>query len=407
MSAAALLAMTPEEMAMTPAGIPPPGVIPNFIDAPSRAPLMYIVGSCMVAIMLILASLRFYTKLVVVKKTTWDDYTCGIAVIGALCYYIACIYAGSACKYGTHIWDISVAELLSKKFIIAGFIVNFFTTLVWPFAKLSFFILYHQLFYRNLLLRRLIYLGMFLNVGFYFSILVATLYYTAPRPGESWQETYLSPRYYGIFNMTIPIAAGSLVLDVYIFLLPIFGVWNLKLSTKKKLGIVIVFGTGLTACVASSLNIYFKYVLNKDETDFTYGVIPVLIMGLTEMCVGIAASCMPALTKMVRSDTNWLALRSKLTKAFGSLSSWRASRASKNRSSVFVSKEENNSNGAYSNLDQELRTPGFELKGIKAVKTTIKNGSIGEVEEDGIHLKYNLRQEVSTQGSGRTSDSPV
>ncbi|PQE12378.1 integral membrane PTH11 protein [Rutstroemia sp. NJR-2017a BVV2] len=385
MSAAAILAMTPEERAMTPAGVPPPGIIPNFINGPTRAPLMNVVGTCMVAIMLVLASLRFYTKLVVVKKTTWDD-------------------SGSACKYGTHVWDISIAELLSKRFIVAGFVVNFFTTLVWPFAKLSFFILYHQLFYPNVWLRRLIYLGAYVNVGFYFGVLVGTLYYTAPHPGESWEETYLSPRYAGIFNMTIPIAAGSLFLDIYIFLLPIFGIWNLQLTTKKKLGIMIVFGTGLTACVASSLKIYYNHILNNHSTDWTYDVLPVLILGLTEMCVGIAASCMPALTKMVRNDAKWLVLRSKISKTFGSLSGWGAS---KNRSSTYGSKDEPISDGAYSNLDEELRNPGFELKGIKAVKTTIKSGSIDNVEDDGIHLKYNLRQEVSTHGPDRTADSFV
>ncbi|PQE22364.1 integral membrane protein [Rutstroemia sp. NJR-2017a WRK4] len=352
MSTAAILAMTPEERAMTPAGVPPPGVIPNFINGPTRAPLLNAVGTCMVAIMLVLASLRFYTKLVVVKKTTWDD-------------------SGSACKYGTHVWDISIAELLSKKFIVAGFVVNFFTTLVWPFAKLSFFILYHQLFYPNVWLRRSIYLGAYVNVGFYIGILVGTLYFTAPHPGESWEETYLSPRYMRIFSMTIPIAAGSLILDIYIFLLPIFGIWNLQLTTKKKLGIMIVFGTGFT---------------------------------LTEMCVGIAASCMPALTKMVRNDAKWLALRSKISKTFGSLTGWGAS---KNRSSTYGSKDEPIQNGAYSNLDEELRNPGFELKGIKAVKTTIKSGSIDDVEDDRIHLKYNLRQEVSTHGLVRTADAFV
>ena len=102
---------------------------------------------------------------------------------------------------------------------------------------------------------------MFVNWAFYISIVVATLYYTAPAPHESWAETYISPRYYGAVRLTIPIASGSLALDVYILLcikspriilqptlthirLPMFGIYNLRLSTRKKLGIMIIFATG-------------------------------------------------------------------------------------------------------------------------------------------------------------------
>lgn len=45
--------------------------------------------------------------------------------------------------------------------------------------------------------------------------------------------------------MTIPIASGSLVLDLYIFLLPIAGIWNLNMSLQRKLGVIVMFMTGL------------------------------------------------------------------------------------------------------------------------------------------------------------------
>ena len=102
---------------------------------------------------------------------------------------------------------------------------------------------------------------MFVNWAFYISVVVATLYYTAPAPHESWAETYISPRYSGAIRPTIPIASGSLVLDIYILLcvehlriisqssltdgrLPMFGIYNLRLSTRKKLGLMIIFATG-------------------------------------------------------------------------------------------------------------------------------------------------------------------
>lgn len=76
-------------------------------------------------------------------------------------------------------------------------------------------------------------------------MMIATLYYTVPATGESWQEHSVSPREKGAVRMIIPIAAGSLLLDVYIFLLPIAGIWNLKMSLQRKLGVMVVVMAGL------------------------------------------------------------------------------------------------------------------------------------------------------------------
>jgi hypothetical protein len=73
MSAAAILSLPPEQLALIPAGMPPPGVIPNLVNPESRGSVMIIVGTIMLALMLVFSGLRFYTKIFIVGKTTWDD----------------------------------------------------------------------------------------------------------------------------------------------------------------------------------------------------------------------------------------------------------------------------------------------------------------------------------------------
>jgi hypothetical protein len=65
--------MTPEKMAKTPAGKPPPGVVPNFEDPESTGHLLIIVGSVVMAIMLVTATLRFYTRIFIRRKAAADD----------------------------------------------------------------------------------------------------------------------------------------------------------------------------------------------------------------------------------------------------------------------------------------------------------------------------------------------
>ncbi|GJN70186.1 hypothetical protein PLICBS_004239 [Purpureocillium lilacinum] len=269
------MSLTPEQMAQTPASKPPPGVVPNFVDPPSGAPVLIAVGTVLLAIMLVFACIRFYVKAFVRRNVTADDSV-------------------TAAKFGTHMWDMSVAHTLSDDFLIASFFSNWPTGLVWALAKTSFFLMYLQIFGPLPWLRICVYIGLFLNWGFYTAVIVASIYYQAPNPGQTWQEGFLNDRYTKSFNMTIPIASGSLFLDTYIFVLPLIAVSKLRLSTKKKIGVMAVFATGLIACVASSLSIYFKNKLNARLDDYTFWIYPVLLMALVEMCVGITCACMPS-----------------------------------------------------------------------------------------------------------------
>lgn len=71
--AAAFANMTAEEMARTPVGVPPPGVVPNLTDPPSIGHLLIIIGSCAMGVMVFAAGLRFYTRLMIQRAFRADD----------------------------------------------------------------------------------------------------------------------------------------------------------------------------------------------------------------------------------------------------------------------------------------------------------------------------------------------
>ena len=63
----------PLSLADIPAAPPPPGVIPNYVNPYSEGPVLIIVGSIFVAIMLLFVSVRIYTKVKIVGKSSPDD----------------------------------------------------------------------------------------------------------------------------------------------------------------------------------------------------------------------------------------------------------------------------------------------------------------------------------------------
>ena len=63
----------PALLATFPALFPPDGVTPNFVDPYTRGPVITIVGSILVAIMMIFVFVRIYAKACINRKAHWDD----------------------------------------------------------------------------------------------------------------------------------------------------------------------------------------------------------------------------------------------------------------------------------------------------------------------------------------------
>ncbi len=122
--------------------------------------------------------------------------------------------------------------------------VNAWTTIVFLFLKLTFMLLYLQIFRPNLWLRYGCYLGIGTMTLFYMGIWIAQIYLTSPKPGQSWQDDFKSPRYLKSLDIAVPLTAASLVFDVYIMVLPIAGVMQLQMSLRRKLETSAMFVTG-------------------------------------------------------------------------------------------------------------------------------------------------------------------
>ncbi|CAD6591540.1 MAG: hypothetical protein ASARMPREDX12_005214 [Alectoria sarmentosa] len=366
----------PLSLADIPAAPPPPGVIPNYVNPYSEGPVLIIVGSIFVAIMLLFVSVRIYTKVKIVGKSSPDDYTCVIAAvrnalqgcriiktdalqIGAVGYFIIANFSVTVGHSGTHLWDLTLSDLSSKGFLLTGLFSDWVPNIIWPFAKLSFLLLYIQLFRPMKWLRYSAYAGVVVNVLFYTSMLALYLAFTIPHPGQTLQQSVQSSRQAHELAVALPRACVNFVLDVYILILPIAGISRLQLPIKKKLGVIAIFLTGLI---------------------------------LIEMCVGVIASCMPSMSNLIHHLPKWTPLNSRLNSFFSDklFSSTREKASSSQRSFSKPRKAE------YADLDGPkpvFAERNYEMGPVKSTRTYIQVGSARELKEDGIHLQYKVEQE--------------
>lgn len=116
------------------------------------------------------------------------------------------------------------------------------------FAKLSFFIYFLQIFNPKPVLRWSIYIGACVITVFYIATTATLFALSTPPPGVSLAEqfaSFLGPSNSGVMDTVLAVGYFNLISDFYILLLPISGVIRMQLPKRRKIGVILIFMTGL------------------------------------------------------------------------------------------------------------------------------------------------------------------
>ena len=111
--------------------------------------------------------------------------------------------------------------------------------------KVSFFLLYLEIFWPMRWLRVCVYVGTTFNIAFYGAITITQIALSVPRHRETWALHEVSPLEMKAEQVAVPLAAGGLVIDIYLLILPIVAVMQLQLPRSRRVGFLLVFSTGV------------------------------------------------------------------------------------------------------------------------------------------------------------------
>ena len=164
------------------------------------------------------------------------------------------------------------------------------------FVKLTFFLLYLQIFQPLRWLRISTYIGATALCAFYGACTIVQFVFATPTRDETWQSHTMSPDELKTNILSVPLSAVGLFFDIVILALPIAVVMHLQLPSRRKIGIALIFATGLLydlyiplisrcsslihhirACICSLLSLYYRILLNK-SSDYTWNVVNVEVM---------------------------------------------------------------------------------------------------------------------------------
>lgn len=88
-------------------------------------------------------------------------------------------------------------------------------------------------------------LGAVLTTFFYVTMTLCAIIFATPRKGETWGRLQTSHLAQLNIKIAIPQSCVNLFLDLYIPILPIVAVVKLQMAPRRKVGIILIFMTGL------------------------------------------------------------------------------------------------------------------------------------------------------------------
>ncbi|PTB37636.1 uncharacterized protein TrAFT101_005486 [Trichoderma asperellum] len=275
---------------MVPLAPKPDGSPPNFMSGPSLAPVNVSIGSIIIALSVIIVTLRLYASYKNIGRLSLDDCFCLGSEITVLVYW-GLLTANLERGIGRHAWDLPVSVVspwVLKRHVVSQF---FGATGNW-LSKASILAFFIRVFGSVRWVRIACYaLFVLLSMG---AITHAGLFAVlcVPHGHEVWNFKLMIRCGTGA-PVTVAVGVCTLLIDIAIFILPFPIIANLNMDKNKKRGLFIVFLIGFAIIVTSTVGLAYRIIVLNSTGDPTWNGANVSITAYVDTFGTIIVSCAP------------------------------------------------------------------------------------------------------------------
>ena len=211
----------------------------NFVDPPSDGHSIITVCAILLALTSVIFMLRMYTRWFVNRRMWWDDYTMVVAWIGIFGFagiVLGTIQFGA----GKDMWDVTVADASHfRKLTTHSEVVG---RIAITFTKFSILLMFLRIFrpppVRKDKMFYTIWFLIWLNLTF---CVVLVLIVFLQCVGKTRDPTKAC---INIFAMATSASCINVATELAMLAIPIVAVWNLHMTKKRKLGLLVIFAVG-------------------------------------------------------------------------------------------------------------------------------------------------------------------
>ncbi|KAH6639687.1 hypothetical protein C7974DRAFT_305779 [Boeremia exigua] len=128
-----------------------------------------------------------------------------------------------------------------------------------------------------------------------------TLFYCKPRR-FIWDKL-IPGTCYDVNDIILSQGAFNMASDIVILFLPTFSLWQLNVPLARKMFITLLFATGLIACVASAMRIWFTMNISAaiSEADVSWNGLFIGIWTTLEVSLVFVVACTLCLPKLIQA----------------------------------------------------------------------------------------------------------
>ncbi|KAF3905036.1 hypothetical protein AA313_de0205336 [Arthrobotrys entomopaga] len=285
--------------------IPPPEVVaswpkPNYVNPENRGHYLIAVEVSLFSLAALIVTGRIYTRRWLIRSFGWDDWLIIAAVLLCFALTVSTCLATSA-GYGLHIYD--VPHQLRTKSLEYAWANMLIYVLTIALTRLSILFFYLRIFPSGLSrLLTFITIGVVVATG---SAYVFTVIFYCLPIRAYWQPySFPDAKCSSDGNVLVSNAAVNIVLDCWLWAMPVPVVWGLRLPMRQKVGLVGVFALGFFVCLAGALRLYYV-ALTAYSYDKTWDGFSAWIWTAAESDVGIICASLPALKPLITKVTKF------------------------------------------------------------------------------------------------------
>jgi hypothetical protein len=210
----------------------------------------------------------------------------------------------SALGFGSHLWSLKDGALL--QILRLFYVSEIIYVVVLALIKVSIVTMYLRIFWAY----RPFYIACYVVLTFILlsSSIITILTILSCQPVEFfWDRDIAGGSCLNITALAYANSGLAVLHDLIIIILPIFMLWNLQMSRKKKVFIGVMFALGGIGLVAT---IYRLQTLRDFGTtpDPSWEWVPVVYWTSVELAAGIIASCLPAVRTLLERFFKFFAL---------------------------------------------------------------------------------------------------
>ncbi|KAF2829893.1 hypothetical protein CC86DRAFT_391950 [Ophiobolus disseminans] len=301
------------DLCLIPAGPAPNGRQPNFVDPPSLQPAVIAITTIMLTLASVVLAGRLFVNRKSLKLPDW------MMVVGFLFNVVIMGTHLALSRFYLHVWDTPLCNITAN-YVKMNFIIDVANGPALFFPKAAIFMFYMQIFGTVRVVRIASIVGIIMAFIAYLPAALVLSYYDVPRVGQSWEELIFNDTVHKGIPAGITLGVVSVLVDVYIFVLPLPTLFRLSMPLAKRIQVIALFATAfISRGVAASLvcMVYRIKLLRLTDATWQAGVvgIPIIIESNVSIIVGSMPAFANFMRKYVAESSLFKSLRSRL---FGS-----------------------------------------------------------------------------------------